>query len=230
MLTDRRIEQERWARGRRERRKVAGAFGRFIAGLARWDWFVTLTLRDREPQGEEPWERGELRREANVTIYKPDPRLVRYKPSSRFSSASVPQLPEAVLRGIELWLLDVQKLAGLPIGWIIAEEFGRLGGRWHCHILVAGVSGLYRKFCWLEARRRFGYTRIEAFNPSRGAAFYTAKYAGRTLGEIHFGGTLAGKNLSRCEESHSPGGGRDVVVSAPLPKSCFHMCLPRRHR
>jgi hypothetical protein len=230
MLTDHRIQQARWARGMRDRRKVAWAFGRFIAHLARLDWFVTLTLRDRELQGKEPWERGELRREANVTIYKPDPRLVRYKPSSRFSSASVPLLPEAVLRGIKLWLLDVQKLAGLPIGWIIAEEFGRLGGRWHCHILVAGVSGLHRKFCWLEARRRFGNTRIEPFDPSRGAAFYAAKYAGRTLGEIHFGGTLAGKNLSKCEESHSPGGGRDVAVSAPLPKSCFHMCLPPRHR
>jgi hypothetical protein len=93
MLTDHRIEQERWARGMRERRKLAWAFGSFIAGLAVWDWFVTLTLRDREPQGEEAWERGEIRREANVTICKPDPRLVRYKPSSRFSPASVPPLP-----------------------------------------------------------------------------------------------------------------------------------------
>jgi hypothetical protein len=124
----------------------------------------------------------------------------------------------------------VQKLAGRPIGWIIAEEFGRLGGRWHCHILVAGVSGLHRKFCWLEARRRFGYTRIEPFNPSRGAAFYAAKYAGRTLGEIHFGGTLAGIDLSKCEESSAVGGGHDVAVSVALPKLHFRMTSPRWHR
>jgi hypothetical protein len=23
--------------------------------------------------------------------------------------------------------------AGNPIGWVIPEEFGALGGRWHCH-------------------------------------------------------------------------------------------------
>jgi hypothetical protein len=127
-------------------------------------------------------------------------------------------------------LLDVQKLAGLPIGWIIAEEFGRLGGRWHCHILVAGVSGLYRKFCWLEARRRFGYTRIEPFDSARGAAFYAAKYAGKTLGEIHFGGTLAGIDLAACEQSRSQGGAHDVAVSVALPKPHFRMTLPRWHR
>lgn len=32
-----------------------------------------------------------------------------------------------------------------------------------------------------------------AFDPQRGAAFYGAKYAGRLPGQIHFGGTLAGR-------------------------------------
>ena len=231
MLTDHRTEQERWARGKRERRKLAWAFGNLIANLAAWNWFVTLTLRDWESKAEEAWERGELRREANVTVCKPDPRLARYKPSSRLSSASVfPPFPEAILRRIELWLLDVQKLAGVPIGWIIAEEFGRLGGRWHCHILVVGVSGLNHRFCSLEAYRRFGRTRIERFDPSRGGAFYVSKFVGRSAGDIHLGGTLAGIDLSRCEQSLSEGGGRDVALSDPLPRSCFHMCLPRRHR
>jgi hypothetical protein len=230
VLTDHRIKQERWARGMRERHNLARASGSFVATLACWDWFVTLTLRDREPQQEEPWERGEIRREANVTIYKPDPRLARYRPSSRFSSSAAPPLPEAVLKRIEAWLFDVQRLAGLPIGWVIAEEFGRIGGRWHCHILVAGVSRLSRKWCWLEAQRRFGYTRIERFDPARGAAFYAAKYAGRLLGAIHFGGTLTRVDLSKCEHSRSQGGGRDVAVSVALPKSYSHMCLPRRHR
>lgn len=137
---------------------------------------------------------------------------------------------EAVLKRIELGLLDVQKLAGHPIGWIISEEFGGLGGRWHWHILVAGVSGLHRRFCWLEAQRRFGYTRIERFDPARGAAFYAAKFVGRSAGEIHLGGTLAGIDLSLCLESHPAGGGQDVAVSVALPRRCFHMCLPCRHR
>jgi len=229
-LTDYRIEQERWARGTRERRKVAWAYGRYVAGIARWDWFVTLTLRGREPQLEEAWERGELRREANVTTCKPDPLLARYEPSSRYSRADTPPTPEVALHRIKGWLMDVERAAGRPIGWVIAEEFGKLGGRWHCHVLVTGVSHLYRRKFWLEAYRQFGYTRIEPYDPARGAAFYAAKYAGRTDGEIHFGGTLTGVDLSECEKSHSEGGGQDVVVSAPLLRSNFHSCLPRRHR
>ena len=125
---------------------------------------------------------------------------------------------------------NVEKQAGEPIGWMIAEEFGRMGGRWHCHGLVTGVSHLDRRVILLRAKRDFGYTRIERFDPRRGAAFYSAKYAGRLPGNIHFGGTLAGVDLSKCEQSMSCGAGRDVVLSAPMGKSLFHMCLPRRHR
>ncbi|HEV2491483.1 MAG TPA: hypothetical protein VG204_00260 [Terriglobia bacterium] len=89
MLTDHRMEQERWAREMRERRKLPRTFGHFIANLAAWDWFVTLTLGDWESQAEEAWERDELCKEANVTVCKPDPRLARHEPSSRYSSASV---------------------------------------------------------------------------------------------------------------------------------------------
>lgn len=109
MLTDHRIEQERWARGMRERRKLAWAFGSLIANLAAWDWFVTLTLRDREPQAEEAWERGELRREANVTVCKPDPRLARFEPSSRYSRADGPPTPRVAIGWIKGWLTDVEK-------------------------------------------------------------------------------------------------------------------------
>ena len=229
MLTDHKLHQERWARRRQERRAQRSAFGSFIASLP-WDWFVTLTLRDWESQHEEPSERGEIRREAKVTICQPDPRLATYRPGSRFSPRAAPPLPEAVLKRVESWLLDAQRLAGLPIGWVIAEEFGRLGGRWHCHLLVTGVTNLPRSKWQAEAHRRFGYTRIERFDPARGAAFYAAKYAGRLPGAIHFGGTLAGVDLSKCECSRSQGEGRDVAVSVALPRSHFHMCLPGRHR
>ena len=230
MLTDYRIEQERWARGRRERRKVAWAYGRFIASLAPWHWFLNpLTMRDRDFHGR-PEDRGELRRDGNFAVCRPDPRLAKYKPSSRYSRAEGPPAPQVAIAQIEEWLMEIESVAGKPIGWMIAEEFGRAGGRWHCHALVTGVRHLYRGKFWLEAYRRFGYTRIEPFDPARGAAFYAAKYAGRTLGEIHFGGTLAGINLSKREESSVEGGGRDVAVSVPLPRSYFHLCLPRWHR
>jgi hypothetical protein len=58
MLTDHRIEQERWARENGQRRNMPRDLGRFLASLPGWDWFVTVTLRNRKPQREERWDRG----------------------------------------------------------------------------------------------------------------------------------------------------------------------------
>jgi hypothetical protein len=228
MLRDHACEQERWAQRRRNCRVQARAFGSFIASLP-WDWFVTVTVRDQD-LSEEPWEPGILRTEGRTAICKPDPRLFRYHPSGRYSPPGGPPAPELVLDRIWQWLADIQRQASGPIGWIVVEEFGRLGGRWHCHLLIIGVSRIHPGFWQAEAFRRFGCTRIEPFDPARGAAYYAGKYAGRSLGEIHFGGTLTGVDVSSCEQSLSRGGGRDVVLSAPLSKKYFHLSLPRRHR
>jgi len=97
---------------------------------------------------------------------------------------------------IEEWLADIQALVGgKQIGWILAEEFGRIGGRYHCHMLVTGVGKQRRQFWWSEAFRRFGRSEIRPFNQEKAAAFYTAKYAAKQLGAIHFGGMLSGRNL-----------------------------------
>jgi hypothetical protein len=152
---------------------------------------------------------------------------------------------DAAIKVIEEWLADLDAHAGKPIGWLIAEEFGALGERWHCHGLVAGVSHLHRKFWWAEAFRRFGRTKIAPFDPSRAGAFYAAKYAAKALGNIHFGGTLAGVELSRAMRKN--GGPRSwadslakssdpshthalVVSSASLPKEFFRLGLGRRRR
>ena len=93
---------------------------------------------------------------------------------------------------IEEWLADIQAgVGGKQIGWILAEEFGRIGGRYHCHMLVTGVGRERRKFWWSEAFRRFGRSEIRPFDPRKAAAFYAAKQ----LGEIQFGGLLSGRNL-----------------------------------
>jgi hypothetical protein len=194
MLTDHRIEQERWARECRQRRMMPRAFGMFIAGLAAWDWFINpLSFRDRNP-------------------------------------GVGPPVPDVALIRITEFLSRVQSDAGRLIGWVIAEEFGRLCGRYHCHALITGVRDLSRQFWEREAYRCFGRTRIEPFDPQRGAAFYVAKYEGRLTGQIDLGGFLKGRDLSRCDQSHSVGGCRVVVESVPMPKGCYHMCLPRRHR
>jgi hypothetical protein len=56
---------------------------------------------------------------------------------------------------------EVRKLATGAIGWVIAEEFGRAGGRWHVHLLIRGARHLRRKKWWRRAFRRFGRSRIE---------------------------------------------------------------------
>jgi hypothetical protein len=207
-LTDHVELQERQGRERASRVMLPRVWGEFIAGLAAWSWFVTITFKNSGYKGAAP--------------------------ASDFA-----------LDRISEWLADLQAAAGgRPIGWVLAEEFGRLGGRWHCHLLICGVSHLQRRFWWSEAFRRFGRTRIEPFNHEQGAAFYTAKYAAKALGEIHFGGFLAGHEFQRV--IHSPDGRRiwveDVRSSAPcathaiktpsafIGKQFFHSGIPRWHR
>jgi hypothetical protein len=139
------------------------------------------------------------------------------------------------------------KVASDRFGWALAEEFGRVGGRWHSHALVVGVREVDRAFWWREAYRRFGRTRIEPGRSDLPACHYAAKYEARQLGEIHFGGTLAGVNLSESFAGGSPcpaslfsgrteGAGavadRGTVMlpSAPVPKEFFRFSLKHRHR
>ena len=109
---------------------------------------------------------------------------------------------------IEEWLADIQATAGgKQIGWLLAEEFGRIGGRYHCHLLVTGVVNQTRKFWWREAFRRFGRSEIRPFDREQAAAFYAAKYAAKQLGFVHFGGTLDGKLLHQF--AHAADGRRE---------------------
>jgi len=155
------------------------------------------------------------------------------------------QCPDAAMKRIEQWLADIEAHAGNPIGWVIPEEFGALGGRWHCHGLISGTAHLKRRFWWAEAFRRFGRTRIEPFDPARAAAFYAAKYAAKALGKIHFGGRLAGVELSHVVR---PGGSRRswadshtkssessrthavISPSANIEKDFFRLSLKNWHR
>lgn len=148
---------------------------------------------------------------------------------------------EKAVHQIGEWLADVQALAGgANVGWVLAEEFGRAGGRWHAHGMVSGVDALNRRFWWSEAFRRFGRTRIEPFDPERGAAFYAAKYAAKQLGRIHFGGMLSGVELSRMfhegrfrrwedtlPESAPVATKECVARSADMPRDYFRMTLRR---
>jgi hypothetical protein len=176
-----------------------------LAGLAAWDWFINpISFRN-------VWRNA-------------------HRPPDKPCLKEGPPCPDEAQAYLSEYFADMEKMAGKPIGWSVAEEFGRLGGRYHCHALVTGVAHLRRTFWWAEAFRRFGRTRIEPFDRERGAVFYAAKYAAKQLGGLHFGGTLAGKRLSDFEVSTSSGGKQTVITSAEMPKEFFRMGLGRWHR
>ncbi len=56
---------------------------------------------------------------------------------------------------------EIENVATAAIGWVVAEEFGRVGGRWHVHILIRGVQNMRRRRWWRRAFVRFGRNRIE---------------------------------------------------------------------
>jgi hypothetical protein len=238
MLLDHGRELEQRTAARRRRTEQAQAFGNYIAySLGPWDWFVNpISFRDRDPDLERNPKTGAprtyriSRRIGAVSFCVPDPRINSWEPNSKYRSEPGPPVPDRALAEISDWLCDVQEGAGQPIKAMIAEEFGRLGGRYHCHLLIGGVAHLRRDDWWGEAFERFGRTRIEPFDPERGAAFYCAKYAAKKIGALHFIGAMPGAEFAARLNSGPCVGGADVALSPSLPRDAFHMNLSRWHR
>jgi len=215
--------QRKWAQLKLRYHDLPTAWGEFIAQLAAWDWFLTITFRDRRRDWQwQPQAQGSLIRGQRVRCsYR---RVL--SPSSSFVS---PPTQDEAKHGIWDYFEDIGREAEEPIKWLVAEDFGKVGGRFHCHGLASGVGHLNRRFWWSEAFRRFGRTQIEPFDPKRGAAFYAAKYASKALGEIHFGGTLGGKEPT-SEPLASGGKASPIAPSAELESDLYHMTLGRRHK
>jgi hypothetical protein len=198
LLPDRVRDTERTQANFERRQDLASAFGSWIARpLGPWDWFVNpISFRDRHPDLERDPKTGEPRRYrvakhiGPVKIFVDDPRLRGWTPDFRGRQSPGPPVPDRALVEIKDWLFDLQTAADRPIRWMIAEEFGDIQGRYHCHALIAGVAHLRRDEAWQKAFERFGRTKIELFDPNKGGAFYAAKYAAKKLGALHFGGPL----------------------------------------
>jgi len=243
MLTDRRVELERRSARARQQKLLPREFGEFIARLAAWDWFMTITFRNwrrvwepssgrmlRVPEFNESTRPQIVKCDEERTRYEPDPRLNSWRPTSRSRPSAGPPVPDHALALVRDFLSDLETRACARIGFVIAEEFGRLG-RVHSHLLITGVSSLRRDNTWEEAFKRFGRTTIEPFDPERAAAFYTAKYAAKQLGGLHFGGVVGGIDLTAIEHRPpTPGGGVDVTRSADLPRNYFRNTLRTWHR
>jgi hypothetical protein len=236
LLPDRSHDVERKQQDFERRRRLATAFGDWVANsLGPWDWFINaISFRDRHPDFERNPKTGALRKYRAMTSYGPvrrfvaDPRLKGWKPDFRGHRDPGPPVPDKALAEIKDFLFDLQKAAGEPIRALIAEEFGRLGGRYHAHVLVAGVAHLRRDEWWEEAFDRFGRTKISPFDPKRGGAFYAAKYASKQLGALHFVGPMPGAEFAAVLNPGHPIGGMDVLRSPEMPRDAIRRteCFP----
>jgi hypothetical protein len=228
-LPDRRTDVERQQHDLERRQILAAAFGDWIAhSLGSWDWFVNpISFRDRHPALEFDPKTGEPRhypikkRVGPVRVFVDDPRLKSWKPDFRGRQSPGPPVPDRALVEIKDWLFDLQKAADHPIRWMIAEEFGNIEGRYHCHALVAGVAHLRRDEWWEKAFEQFGRTKISPFDADKGGAFYAAKYATKKLGALHFGGPLPDAKFSALLNPSHAVGRLSVTPSAQMSRAEF---------
>jgi hypothetical protein len=229
LLPDRVDDVERKQRDFERRQMLAREFGAWVANeQGRWDWFVNpITFRDRHPDLERNPTTGEPRQYratgcfGKLRIYVADPQLKGWQPDFRGRRNPAPPVPDKALAEIKDFLFELQEAAEQPIRWMIAEEFGRTSGRYHCHMLVAGVGHLPRDVWWAKAFEQFGRTKIELFDPLLGGAFYAAKYAAKQLGALHFGGPAPRSEFTALFGPGPIVGGVDVVRSAALPRDEF---------
>jgi len=221
-LIDHRQQAERSASDARQMRQAIRAYGEFIASLRLWIWFVTITIRD--------WQcaTAHIADRENTSAYQQcvsDPRIATWQPSRRGFHDGDPAC-DFVRSMIMNFFEQLQIAAGKPIAWVMAEDFGRIAGRFHCHALVDGVGDLNTDYWRGEAFRRFGISRIDPYEPSRGAARYLARNALSANGNLHFGGTLAGLEIDTGATREV---GRVVIArSADVPSPLFHLTLGRK--
>jgi hypothetical protein len=235
MLSDKATDCESLARSRRNAARLRTAVAQFIQNLAPWIWFVTITFRDYEQTLQQ------LRRSSRPVVvgqsdYRalcaPDPRIENHLPWSRYRRLNLTTSPRRALALVEEWLEGLRMKADEPVGWVLVEEFGRVAGRWHCHVLISGVSRLDPRPWCRSANRRFGRTAVDSFDPLRDAGPYVAKYLNIGCDSIHFGGTLRGRRLFDSAQSPRPidSQGIEVVTSPNLGQSFYKLSLQRRHR
>ncbi len=237
LLPDRVWDAERAGHDLERRRSLALEFGMWVASsLGPWDWFINpISFRDRHRDLEADSKTNQARGYRSLDnglisrVFSGDPALNEWKPDYKGRRNPGPPVPDQALAEINSYLFDLQSATGEPIRAMVAEEFGRIGGRYHAHALVAGVAHLRRDVWWNEAFKRFGRTRISPFDPRQGGAFYAAKYASKQLGALHFFGPMPGAALTAVIKPSYPVGGVDVMRSAEMSRDAIRRSefLPR---
>jgi hypothetical protein len=136
--------------------------------------------------------------------------------------------PEFGHRVFDDFVSQLAAQLGSPVDYILCDQTGNNGGRFHQHALLAadGLGEYPRPELERWLRRKAGWSRALPFEC--GAAHYLGRYIGRNLGtaewDVRIGGQKAGMETG-------PALGRSVIVnSAELPKVLFHQTMPGRRR
>ena len=89
-------------------------------------------------------------------------------------------------RAARALLSHIERAAGRHIGaFYVLERHRYRGGddpaslTPHIHFLALNVAGVSRRAVWRWAHMRYGRTRIEPYDPHKGASYYVAKYVGK---------------------------------------------------
>lgn len=220
MLTDHKVELTERAARHRVQRQTVDAYTNFISGLTAWSWFITLTFRDSALTSRKALL---LNSEAEML-----------EDHSRAASLDIRKISQSqrdfALARVTYFLNEVQAAAGTRIGFVLGEETGALG-RLHFHGLISDVNRLNRDDWEVKAQQRFGSARFCRYDPSRRGSGYIAKAAADEERGVHFGGVLAGVDLSRTDISQNTRlRGIEIATSPALSSDFFRLTLKRRHR
>lgn len=165
----------------------------------RWTNFATLSYRTPS----QPWRKG-------------FPIAGAWRPSSEFGS-----------HFFDYFVGQLEAQLGERLDYIVADQYGRVNGRFHQHALLSATCldrhPRREMESWLN--RNAGYARVLPYE--RGAAFYLARFGGRDLYQAEWRLRLGDEDVRL---DLGPKRGVVVARSAELPSSWFHQSLPGRRR
>lgn len=143
--------------------EVQEAWGDWIAGAWRWDWFFTGTFSDPKDQGTRT--------------------TVGWSASDRYFREWVSDVEQTY--HLDPSGVDVRDTS-TGLWWVRAREPHQVRDSTHFHALIGGVGNLRRDQAWRLWFERHGQCRIEPVRPGAGAALYVAKYINKAGGELVF--------------------------------------------
>lgn len=91
-------------------------------------------------------------------------------------------------KAVRRFLAELETAARQKITFVVAWEYGEVGGHLHCHALISGVGHMDVSRWVRKANARFGHAHIELFDPKKGGAYYLVQNGSSDGGELEFGG------------------------------------------